>query len=90
MTGEMLNCREVFTRLDDYVDRELSAAEARQVQDHLSRCANCSQEFAFETGLLTAIKDKLGRIPLPAELRDRVLRSLDQARREAGKENHNP
>lgn len=82
MNDPQLNCREVFARLDDYVDRELSADEAAHVQDHLSRCSECSKDYAFETGVLEAIRNNLRRIDLPSELRDRVLKGLEKARRE--------
>jgi mycothiol system anti-sigma-R factor len=72
-------CEETFRRLDDYLDRELDAAELRLVREHLESCALCASEFTFEETLLSGIRAKLRRITLPPGLRERVLRSLDAA-----------
>ena len=33
---DRMSCEEAFRRLDDYLDRELSPDEMRQVEEHLS------------------------------------------------------
>ncbi len=47
---DRLTCEEVFARLDDYVDRELSAEEARLVEEHCAVCDVCAREYRFEAG----------------------------------------
>ncbi len=61
-------CEEVFRRLNDYLDRELSPAEMALVQQHLETCAQCAGEHAFEESVLRELKSKLRRIDLPQSL----------------------
>ncbi len=72
------HCREVFERLDDYVDRELTQEEQVLVQEHLQACARCAREFAFEAGVIDALKRTLRRITAPPQLLGRILTSLDR------------
>jgi anti-sigma factor (TIGR02949 family) len=58
-------CQEVFQRLNDYLDRELSAEEMALVRAHLDTCAQCASEYAFESSALGELKAKLRRIDLP-------------------------
>ena len=69
-------CEEMFRRLDDYLDRELSPEETRIVEAHLEICALCATEFAFEAGVLKEVRNKLRRIEVPASLRDKVGRAI--------------
>ncbi len=71
-----LTCEEVFARLDDFLDRELSAEEIRLVEEHLATCAACASEHRFEASLLEDVKAKLRRISVPDTLRARILRQL--------------
>lgn len=71
-------CEEAFRRLDDYLDRELSAEEMAMVREHLETCAACTREFTFEASLLSAVRRKLRRIDLPPTLLDRINRQLGQ------------
>ena len=77
-------CEEVFRRLNDYLDRELSAAEMALVKEHLDTCGQCASEHAFEASVLRELKSKLRRIDLPRSLIDKVAAILA----EAGRTNH--
>jgi anti-sigma factor (TIGR02949 family) len=84
MTGlTRLTCEEAFRRLDDYLDRELGAAEATLVREHLETCAGCAREFRFEESVLRGVRAKLRQIETPDDLQARVLRLL-QAERDGG------
>src|SRR6266496_3515153 len=61
------SCEEVFRRLNDYLDRELSPAEMALVQEHLDTCAQCAGEHAFEASVLRELKAKLRRIDVRSE-----------------------
>jgi len=74
-------CEEVFRRLNDYLDRELSPAEMAMVQEHLNTCAQCASEYAFEASVLRELKGKLRRIDLPQSLIEKVEAILSSARR---------
>ena len=69
-------CRDAFSRLDDYVDRELSEEEMRLVREHLSICEMCAREFRFEKSVLDGVKRKVRQIDAPDGLRERVLAAL--------------
>jgi RNA polymerase sigma-70 factor, ECF subfamily len=69
-------CEVAFRRLDDYVDRELAAAEMALVRQHLEVCALCSAEFAFEASVIRDVKSKLQRIDVPGDFRSRVAKRL--------------
>lgn len=69
-------CEVAFMRLDDYLDRELKKDEMALVRAHLEVCALCTSEFAFETSLIKGVRDKLGRIDVPASVRSAVAQRL--------------
>lgn len=73
-------CEEAFRRLDDYLDRELSADETVLVEEHLEICAGCAREFNFEASLLRGVREKLHQIELPPSLQARILGVLDGER----------
>ena len=73
-------CEEAFRRLDDYLDRELSAEETVLVKEHLDICAGCAREFNFEASLLRGVRNKLRQIDLPESLQARILGALDSTR----------
>jgi anti-sigma factor (TIGR02949 family) len=70
---DSLSCREVFLRLNDYVDRELSPEETRLVAEHLAACAWCMGEYRFETTVVRSVRSTVARISAPDDLRKRVL-----------------
>ncbi|HYU14490.1 MAG TPA: zf-HC2 domain-containing protein [Candidatus Acidoferrum sp.] len=72
-------CEETFRRLDDYLDRELTADEMRLVGEHLEICAACASEFNFEESVLTGVKRKLRQLDLPDDLQARVAAALVKA-----------
>lgn len=74
-------CKEAFSRLDDYLDRQLTELEIVMVEEHLALCAGCAKEFHFEAKCLEQMKAKLRRIDLPSHLHDSVfakIRALEQ------------
>jgi anti-sigma factor (TIGR02949 family) len=74
-----MTCRDVFERLESFVDRELSPDETALVNAHLDLCAKCTHEYRFEAGVLETLRLKLQRIAVPPGLRDKVLASLREA-----------
>jgi anti-sigma factor (TIGR02949 family) len=75
-------CEEMLRRLDDYLDRELTADEIRHIEEHLKDCEACIREFGFEANVITAVRAKLREVEIPQTLIDRVAMSL--ARERAG------
>jgi anti-sigma factor (TIGR02949 family) len=75
-------CEETIRRLDDYLDRELSPHEMQLVQEHLEVCALCASEYGFEASALERLRDKLQRLPAPADLMANISRALERTRGE--------
>ncbi len=71
-----LSCAETLGRLDDYLDRELSAQELADVETHLEACSGCAGEFAVERDLLDAMRAKLAQMRIPEDLRKRIWERL--------------
>ncbi len=83
---DRLTCEEVFNRLDDYLDRELTAEEMRLVREHLETCAACAGEHRFESTVLNGVREKLQRLAVPADLMARIAARIaaDEARERGG------
>jgi anti-sigma factor (TIGR02949 family) len=73
-------CEEAFRRLDDYLDRELSAEEMVLVHEHLDICAGCAREFNFEASVLDGVREKLRQIDVPESLQTRILSVLARSK----------
>jgi anti-sigma factor (TIGR02949 family) len=67
-----ISCAETFRRLDDYLDRELTAADLREVEAHLEVCAVCAAEFTLERTVLEDIRAKVRRVRAPEGLLARI------------------
>ena len=73
-------CDEVFQRINDFLDRELSGDEMALVRQHLETCAICASEYDFEASVLQDLKAKLRRIDLPQSVIDKVRGVLSDQR----------
>jgi anti-sigma factor (TIGR02949 family) len=82
MKVDRYTCEEVFRRLNDYLDRELSPHETQLVRGHLEVCAVCAAEFKFEESVLKEVRTKVKRIAAPADLLSKVSLALKQAQTE--------
>lgn len=74
-------CEEVFARLDDYLDRELTAEEMLLVKQHLTLCAACAGEYRFEAGVLEGVREKLRRLAIPIDLMERISARIAEERK---------
>jgi anti-sigma factor (TIGR02949 family) len=76
--GEMqAACEAIRQRLDDYIDRELSADEVPMVERHLEECLRCASEYRFEIRLVHDIRARLRHIALPRDLMTSIQLRLD-------------
>lgn len=73
---DCFDCREVFLRIDDYIDRALSSAEIERVSAHLDDCSPCAKELGFTSGMIEQIRAKLARVRAPEHLRTRLAEIL--------------
>lgn len=69
---DRFTCEEIFARLDDFLDRELSADESRLVREHLETCAACASEYRFESEVLEGVREKLRRLAVPGDLMAKI------------------
>ena len=69
-------CDDVQALLDPYVDGELDAAHALEVERHLPACPRCAADLAQLQGLRKALRRDLAYHRAPDELRARVAASL--------------
>jgi anti-sigma factor (TIGR02949 family) len=74
------SCEETFRRLDDYLDRELTAHEMQSVREHLEICALCASEYAFEESVLKHVRAEVRRVAAPTDLMGKIMRPLAQPR----------
>ena len=72
-----LTCIEVFNRLDDYLDRNLSDEELALVARHLDDCLMCTNEYRFEATVLEGLKARLRRIEMPAHVLSSIMLRLE-------------
>lgn len=72
----LLTCRETAARLDDYLDRELSLREQTLVARHLKFCRHCAKIFRFEADLLHEMQDKLQRVEMPPDFKEKIFAGL--------------
>ena len=73
---DRFTCEEMFRRLDDYLDRELSEREMELARGHLETCAVCAREHAFESVVLDEIRQRVRRIDVPTEMMERIVVAL--------------
>ena len=69
-------CNETFERLQDYLDRELSEDETRLVDEHLSGCGVCAEEYEFEAMVLRQVQCRVQEPIAPADLFSKMQASL--------------
>lgn len=77
-----LTCDEVFRRLDDYLDRELTAEEMKRVKEHLDTCEACAREHRFADTILSRLREKVRRISVPKDLAEKISRSLEKTKKD--------
>jgi anti-sigma factor (TIGR02949 family) len=77
---DRITCEAAFRRLDDFLDRQLSAEEMRLVEDHLHICEACTREFTFEASVLAGVKHKLRAIDAPPDLLARISAQLGRVK----------
>ena len=81
MAPDRYTCEDVFRKLDDYMDRNLSAEEVRLVREHLAACDQCVSEYSFEEDLLRTVRDRVQRIQAPPDLLARIVERIGKSER---------
>lgn len=72
-----VTCDEVLRELQVYLDGELPADQARDIERHLSDCSPCLDRQSFQSRLRTLVRERCGRVEaLPEGLADRIRRAI--------------
>ena len=69
------SCREVQEGLTEYLEHALPPARRRGYEEHLSACGAC-QSLLAELSAAAALLSRLPAVPMPAEMKDALLRAL--------------
>jgi anti-sigma factor (TIGR02949 family) len=80
VTLDRYTCLETVRRLDDYLDRELSAVERHEVERHLETCDRCLHRFRFEAAVVEELRTKIRRVSVPETLASRLKSVLRENR----------
>lgn len=67
-----------------YLEQELPEAEVKEIEEHLSLCADCQEALAERKYLLSAF-DSLPDIPIPSNFTNQVMNQLTPQRLPLGK-----
>ena len=65
-------CIGIESKLQPYLDRQLTGDEVTMIEEHLGRCGYCRERYHFEAQLRDTVKTVCCGDPVPADLVDRV------------------
>lgn len=72
-----MNCEEIRTHIDDYLDGTLSPEAEQALREHVTACPECATALAEERELRRALRE----LPVPAPTTDLVAGARERARR---------
>jgi anti-sigma factor (TIGR02949 family) len=67
------SCREIYSNVFPYLDRELSAEERATVERHIAACPGCEEHFAFDGTVLRFVRQRVPRPLMQPDLEERLL-----------------
>lgn len=79
-----MNCEDVRTLMQPYIDGELDLTSSLEVEGHLDACADCGRAYRSQQALHAAFGANAPYYPAPAELRKRVQSAVRQEGKAAG------
>lgn len=74
------DCGEVLLRLFEYLDGEMSAAEAGRFADHLRACSGCLAEHDADRAMQMVVRRACAPQQAPATLRASIMTSITTVR----------
>ena len=72
----MYDCEDCVRRLDQLVDKELSAPEVEEVHIHLDECGDCTKRYRFQEGLKRLVRVSGEDQRAPDSLREKLRQQL--------------
>ncbi|RKX20980.1 MAG: hypothetical protein DRP35_05180 [Candidatus Zixiibacteriota bacterium] len=76
-----MDCQEALELLYDYIDKEVSDIDEKQIKEHLSKCKDCFKMFKLENNINDFIETKLKNDnPLASlgDLKNRIMTKMDE------------
>jgi mycothiol system anti-sigma-R factor len=73
-----IDCRQVLTQIELYLDGELEVSLHAEVHDHLGTCGDCADRSEFQRRLKDMLRAKCGCDEVPPALLKRVNAILRQ------------
>ena len=70
-------CSDIESKLDDYLEQQLSSSEIEKFHNHTSRCTRC-ETFVAELKCLKEIAASLAESEIPSGVRERLHLRLAQ------------
>jgi anti-sigma factor (TIGR02949 family) len=67
------SCREIYSNVFPYLDRELSAEERAAVERHIAACPGCEEHFRFDGTVLRFVRQRVPRAMIQPDLKERLL-----------------
>jgi anti-sigma factor (TIGR02949 family) len=67
------SCREVYSSIFPYLDRELTAEQRDAVERHIAACPGCEEHFGFDGTVLRFVRQRVPRQMMQPDLQDRLL-----------------
>lgn len=74
-----MNCEEATNVMDGYLDGELDPITSQTIEQHLRECPKCNQAYKIHGSLIRVIGNATPYYKAPAELRERIQSSLQDA-----------
>lgn len=74
----MISCDEAAVFIYPYLDREISAGEARLLEEHLAACKDCHGHFEFDKALKQILKSKILQTRLSPETWQSIQKKLSE------------
>jgi anti-sigma factor (TIGR02949 family) len=74
----VISCKEAVARLWTYLDRNLGAAQERELEEHLGLCRHCCGELEFARQIRERLRTPAVAAKVPPEVRGRIEGFLKQ------------
>lgn len=75
-----IDCEQVLEQIWSYLDGEMDERAYLEIRLHVSECSGCGPKYEFQHKLLALIEAKCREGPMPAGLRERLFRLLEDHR----------
>lgn len=73
-----LDCEQVLAMVWGYLDGEIDEVRYREIQMHISMCAECGPRYEFQRRVLALVERKCKEGSFPQGLRQRLFRLLEE------------